>query len=840
MDTLSSGTDKAWFVSVQLGSMEARFKIDTGAEVTAVSPDTYERVGKPPLHTPDKALLGPSRHPLQVQGQFQCDLTHQGRTSRQQVFVVKGLQNNLLGLPAITSLNLAARMDVTSTSDKGQESVNFMERFPKAFEGLGNLGEEYDIQLKPDAQPHALTTPRHVPLPLRQKVADELARMESMGIISKVEQPTPWCAGMVPVPKRSGAIRICVDLKPINQNVLREVHPLPRVDDTLAQLKGAKLFSKLDANSGFWQIPLSERSRLLTTFIAPSGRYCFNKLPFGISSAPEHFQKRMSRILEGLDGVLCQMDDVLIHGRDETEHNTRVIAALKRIEAAGVTLNRDKCEFGKPCLKFLGHVLDQDGIRADPEKTSAITQMRAPTTVTELRRFLGMANQLGKFTPRLAELTQPLRELLSKSNAWVWGPPQQQAFAAVKRELSTPMTLAFYDPDAPTKVSADASSYGVGAVLLQELDSHWKPVAYASRSMNDTERRYAQIEKEALAVTWACERFSTYILGKTFEIETDHKPLVPLLGAKHLNSLPPRILRFRLRMDRFSYSINHVSGKSLCTADALSRAPTSPPTQEDSTHAVLAELAMESQISHLPASPETLNRFQKGQHSDSLLTRVKTYCRNGWPDQAPTQRDLRLYWEARGQLTLHGDLLLYDGRVVVPETLRDETLRDETLHGGHQGIQRCRTRARSSVWWPGLSQQIGKFVKNCTVCAKNATPNKEPLMASPLPDYPWQKVGTDLFSLNGVDYLIVVDYFSRYPEVVKLTTVTSQSVIRALRSLFARHGIPEYVASDNGPQYSSQDFSDFAKTYGFSPMHRVLLGYAMAFCDIHVQFHLEP
>lgn len=522
----------------------------------------------------------------------------------------------------------------------------------------------------------------------------------------------------------------------------------------------------------------------------------------------------MSRILEGLDGVLCQMDDVLIHGRDETEHNTRVIAALKRIEAAGVTLNRDKCEFGKPCLKFLGHVLDQDGIRADPEKTSAITQMRAPTTVTELRRFLGMANQLGKFTPRLAELTQPLRELLSKSNAWVWGPPQQQAFAAVKRELSTPTTLAFYDPDAPTKVSADASSYGVGAVLLQELDSHWKPVAYASRSMNDTERRYAQIEKEALAVTWACERFSTYILGKTFEIETDHKPLVPLLGAKHLDSLPPRILRFRLRMDWFSYSINHVSGKSLCTADALSRAPTSPPTQEDSTHAVLAELVMESQISHLPASPETLNRFQKGQHSDSLLTSVKTYCRNGWPDQAPTQRDLRLYWEARGQLTLHGDLLLYDGRVVVPETLRDETL--SKLHGGHQGIQRCRTRARSSVWWPGLSQQIGKFVKNCTVCAKNATPNKEPLMASPLPDYPWQKVGTDLLSLNGVDYLIVVDYFSRYPEVVKLTTVTSQSVIRALRSLFARHGIPEYVASDNGPQYSSQEFSDFAKTYGFS------------------------
>ena len=235
-----------------------------------------------------------------------------------------------------------------------------------------------------DAKPHALYTPRHVPLPLRPKVTEELNRMEAMGIISWVDEPTPWCTGMVVVPKKAGAIQICLDLKPLNESVLREVHPLPKVDDTLSQLKGAKVCTKLDANSGFWQIPLSKSSHLLTTFITPVGRYCFNKLPFGISSAPEHFQKCMSHILQGLDGVLCQADDMLIFGKDQTEHDARVTAALERLQLAGVTLNPEKCEFSKTCLKFLGHIIDQNGIRPDPDKTTAIMQMKAPETTTEL------------------------------------------------------------------------------------------------------------------------------------------------------------------------------------------------------------------------------------------------------------------------------------------------------------------------------------------------------------------------------------------------------------------------------------------------------------------------
>ena len=513
--------------------------------------------------------LRSARQPLDLLGHFQGHLSHRERSTTHQVFVVNKLKNNLLGLPAITSLKLAARIEQTSSCNI-TSSERIKDKFPKVFQGLGNLGGEYTIKLGPDAKPYSLFIPRHVPLPLRPKVEEELNRMEKEGVISKVSEPTQWCAGMVVVPKKSGSVRICVDLKPLNTSVLREVHPLPKVDETLAQLAGAKVFTKLDANSGFWQIPLSPSSRLLTTFITPLGRYCFNKLPFGISSAPEHFQRRMSDILTGLQGTLCQMDDILVFGKDQAEHDARLVAVLTRIEEAGGTLNPQKCEFSRDNLKFLGHVVDSSGIRADPDKTAAITKMHPPTSVSALRRFMGMVNQLGKFTPKLAELTQPLRELLSKSRDWVWGPAQTRAFEQVKQELAKPITLALYDPKAPTKISADASSYGLGAVLLQQDGNDWKPVAYASRSMSQTESRYAQIEKEALATTWACEKFSNFILGKHIEIETDHKPLVPLLGVKHLDSLPPRVLRFRLRLDRFNYSIKHVPGKLLYTADTLS------------------------------------------------------------------------------------------------------------------------------------------------------------------------------------------------------------------------------------------------------------------------------
>ena len=314
---------------------------------------------------------------------------------------------------------------------------------------------------------------------------------------------------------------------------------------TLAQLAGATIFSKLDANSGFWQIGLSPESAKLTNFITLFGRFCFNRLPFGISSAPEHFQRRISQVLEGTDGALCLMDDILVYGKSVGEHNQHLEATLHKLQEANLTLNEEKCDFSKPSVEFLRTLIDSEGVHVSPKKVEAILKMKTPQDQTELRRFFGMVNQLSKLQPRIAELSKPLRDLLSSKSHWLWSDAQQQAFTALKESLASTPTLAHYDATRQTKLSSDASSHGFGAVLMQlQDDGAWRPVAYASRAMSPTEQRYTQIEKEALGITWASERFADYLIGLEFHIETDHKPLVPLLGSRNLEDLLARVQRF--------------------------------------------------------------------------------------------------------------------------------------------------------------------------------------------------------------------------------------------------------------------------------------------------------
>jgi hypothetical protein len=579
---------KPWMVDLTLGNtnVQVHFKVDTGADVTAIPEKLFGEIFKSSqLQPSDRTLYGPGQTKLETIGKFKGVLhldsnrnsrQHSGQ-SCQNIYVIKHLNQALLGRPAIEALHILSKANLSSVSESEQpaELAKYKKLFPTLFSGLGKLEGAYKIELQGDAKPFAITTPRQVPLPLMSKVKEELTRMQNLGVIKPVDQPTDWCAGMVVVPKaNSERVRICVDMQRLNESVRRELHPLPSVDQTLAQLRGAKILTKLDANSGFWQIDLDEESQLLTCFMTPFGRFAFRRLPFGISSAPEHFQKRMQRILEGLDGVVCEMDDILVFGENQTEHDKRLMDVLRGLEKAGLTLNSEKCVFSVRSLKFIGHIVGENGISADPLKIKAIADMEQPTNVSEMRRFLGMANQLSKFTLDLAETTKPLRDLLAKKNAWHWSDAQDQAFKKVKSLLSSTPVLAMYDPCSETLLSSDASSYGLGGILAQKQpDGHWRPVAYASRAMSGTEQRYAQIEKEALAITWACERFNNYILGLKFHIETDHKPLVPLLGSKNLEDLPPRVQRFRLRLMRYSYTISHVPGRNMTTADTLSRAP---------------------------------------------------------------------------------------------------------------------------------------------------------------------------------------------------------------------------------------------------------------------------
>ena len=345
--------------------------------------------------------------------------------------------------------------------------------------------------------------------------------------------------------------------------------------------------------------------------------------------------------------------------------------------------------------------------------------MPACKDVHDVRRFLGLANQLGRFSPNLASLSQPLRDLLVKRNSWCWTESHQTAFDSIKAELSSQPVLALYSPNYETVVSADVSSYGLGAVLTQRQPDTglFRPVVYLSRSLIDTERRYSQIEKEALATTWACERLSNYLIGLPLTVETDHKPLVPFLGTKALDELPPRVLRFRLRLMRYQLNIVHVPGKNLITADALSRAPADVSSVADSALEQEVDAFMAAVTDGLPATDQRLQEILTAQQGDPICTTIGSYCSVWWPPQDRLSAALKPYWRHRSDFSSTPDgLLLFGQRIVIPAALRLQVL--DQIHTGHQGIMKCRQHARQSVWWPGISAHLLAHVENCQTCAR--------------------------------------------------------------------------------------------------------------------------
>ncbi|UYV65567.1 K02A2.6-like, partial [Cordylochernes scorpioides] len=444
-------------------------------------------------------------------------------------------------------------------------------------------------------------------------------------------------------------------------------------------------------------------------------------------------------------------------------------------------------------------------------RIQAIREFPSPSSISEVRRFLGMVNFTGKFIPDLSTILYPLNQLLVKRNDWRWDSAQEEAFEKVKKLLSTSPALTLFDPNLPTTVSADASSYGLGAVLLQKSeDGYQKAVAYASRTMSETEKRWAQIEKESLAIVWACERFQDYLMGNTFSIETDHKPLIPIFSTKNLDEMTPRIQRLRLRMMRYSYSIYHTPGKDIVVADALSRSPIKISHEKDLENEICSFV---QQITSCPPfKDENMKEIWQYQNEERVCREIKDYCEKGWPTKNELSAEAKAFWCLRYEMSVIDGLLMRNSRIYIPKSLRSKVL--NSLHEGHLGIEKCRGRARSSVWWPRISQEIGELVRNCPNCIEERSNPQQPLIVSDFPSRPWEKVGIDHFYLKGKYYLLIADYYSRFPELALLEDQTTHSTILHCKSIFARHGIPEEVRSDNGPQFGLE-FKKFAKEYGF-------------------------
>ncbi|UYV70256.1 K02A2.6-like, partial [Cordylochernes scorpioides] len=806
---MQENAEDKWCEVIKVNDQPIKFKIDTGAEVSVMPEGIYlQHFGYLKTEKADKNLFAVSKK-IEVNGMFQAFLESKRQNCEETIYIVKGVARPLLSCRASEILGLVRRINIVE--DHTPTKLDPMLKFPKLFNGLGKLDIPYEIKLKEGAKPYSIYTPRRVPIPLMKELQMELERMTSNGVIEKVEGSSEWCSPMVLVAKPSGKLRICVDLSILNKNILREIHPIPVVEHTLAQLKGAKVFTKLDANSGFWQIPLSSESSALTTFITPFGRFRFKRLPFGISSAPEIFQKRMGQILEGLEGTLCHMDDIMVYGSCQEEHDKRLETVLTRVSKSGLTLNKDKCKFAVTTIKFLGHQIGPNGIQVDPKRKRAILEFPKPRSVKELKQFLGMVNFSARFVPNLAEIAHPMNKLLSKKEEWIWGDDQDRAFDQIKKNLTSAQGLALYDPSLPITVSADASSFGLGAVIWQTKDGLRQVIAYASRTLSETEKRYAQIKKEALAITWACEKFKQYIQGLVITLETDHKPLVPIFTSKNIDDLTPRIQRLRLRIMRYSYKIVHTPGKNLIVADALSRSPRTKVGTQELEEELCAYV--QQVVSFMPISDVRVKEIKESQDKDQVIQNIIKYTQEGWPERTNVSMSKSQYWPAKDDFSVENGILLKGSRYVIPENIRKGLL--QRIHEGHLGIVKCRERAKGSVWWPWITSEIEEMVRTCPMCIEERTNRHQPLLPSELPNCPWEKVGVDLFTLKGQNYLLIADYYSRYPEIARLEDITSASVIVHCKSIFARHGIPLEVRSDNGPQFGSL-FKEFAHEYGFT------------------------
>ncbi|KAI5731337.1 hypothetical protein M8J77_008443 [Diaphorina citri] len=639
--------------------------------------------------------------------------------------------------------------------------------------------------------------------------------MEELGIIEKVNAPTDWVNSLVITKKKNGKLRTCLDPRHLNKFIVKPHFTIPTVEDIFSRLHGAKHFSVLDCSSSFWMVPIDEESSNLCVFATPFGRYRYLRLPFGLNVSSEVFQNTISSIFENEDGVEPYIDDIIIFGKTKEEHDGKLEKVLEIARVNNIRFNPEKCIFNVSKVKFLGHVIDENGIHIDDEKVKAIMNLPAPTNRKELERFLGSMNYLAKFIQNYSSRSSPIRDLLNKNSLWIWDENHEKCFQELKNCISNAPVLKFFDVNKDVTLSVDSSSYGIGCVLLQNE----QPVAFSSRALNSSQKNYAQVEKEMMAILVGCLKFHKYIFNTKVIVETDHKALESLF-KKPLAQVPARIQRMMLKIQAYDLEVKYVPGKYLYLADMLSRAPlsleeTSLDNDEiiDIDHDVICQVDLVHK--NVCFSSEKLAKLKEETGRDVCLSKLKVVVKEGWPqDKKLVDPELVPFWNFRDEINIIDDILFKVNAVIVPKSMQKEAL--QKAHEGHLGAQYCINRVKDKVYWPNIFSQIKDLCTSCFTCNVHKDNNtKEEIMFHDVYEIPWYKVGVDMFEFNGKHYVLVVDYYSKFIETALCSNTSSAVVIAHIKSIFARHGIPQIVVSDNGPQFSSREFQQFARTYEF-------------------------
>lgn len=479
----------------------------------------------------------------------------------------------------------------------------------------------------------------------------------------------------------------------------------------------------------------------------------------------------MEGLLGDIDHVVVYLDDILITGATVAGHLATLEKVLCRLKEAGLRLKKGKCRFLEKSVTYLGHLIDSDGLHPTAEKIKAIQDAPNPRNVTELKAFLGLLSYYSRFLPHLPSVLAPLYALLRKNHKWTWRTRETEAFSKAKELLTSNNLLTHYDSSLELILACDASMYGIGAVLSHRMpDKTERPIAFASRTLSQSERNYSQIEKESLACIFGVKRFHAYIFGHHFTLVTDHKPLITLFNESKAipTQVSPRIVRWALTLATYEYTIRFKTTQQHSNADALSRLPLL--IEENQSKVALPEEFV-LLLNYLSEAPVSCLQLKQWTSRDVLLSQVMEFVNCGWPETVETA--LQPYWVRRNELSVLRGCMVWGNRMIIPEKGREALL--EELHSSHQGMTGMKQRARSCIWWPGMDRDIEDRVKRCNTCqTMSKTVPEASLHTWPWPTRPWSRIHLDFAGpIQNQMILVIIDAHSKWIEALHMPSATS-------------------------------------------------------------------
>lgn len=820
----ASGTRR--YINARLNNIPLVLQFDTASDITILTEATWSKIGAPPLLPTLISPVDCQHNTFSLIGEINVQVECKGKKMDTRCFISK-CTGDLFGADWIDKFGLAAlpldiicnRVETPKEPTLETDTVvaNLQRDFQVVFsKTLGKCGLlKASLHLVPDAKP-IFRQKRPVPYHVMALITEELERLEQSGVITPV-QYSAFAAPIVVVRKANGTIRICGDYSTgLNDILQSHEYPIPTPEQIFASLSSARIFTQLDLSDAYLQVEMDEESSKLLTIHTHKGLFVFNRLCPGVKPAAGIFQQVMETILAGIEGVIIYFDDILIVSANHRDHQRTLLDVFEKLQQFDLRVRFEKCHFFQRQVRYLGVIVDANGQRPDPAKTAAIASMPPPKTTTEARAFLGAIGFYGRFIKDMSTIRGPIDKLMRKDTKFFWDSDCEAAFVRFKEILTSDLLLTHYNPQLPIMLASDASSIGIGSVAYHTYpDGSMKAFYHVSRRLTSAEQKYSQIEKEALGIIYSVKKFHKYVWGRRFTIYTDHRPLLTIFGGNkgvpvHTAS---RLQRWAVILLAYDFEIKFIGTEEFGHADVLSRLIADQPRSDEDI--VIANIIAEEEVSIIAAeftrfAPISFQRICEETSRDEALKTVIGFVVDGWPPMKQiNQKEVLAFFHLKDELQITNDALIFRDRTVVPAALRHRVL--ASLHQAHPGICRMKSLARCYVFWPGVDKDIEALVANCVPCKQaQKAPTKVCLSSWPTPPHPWYRAHADFAGpVNGVWFLIVVDAYSKWPEVYTMSTTTTSATIKAFRELCARHGCMEKLVTDNGPQWTSAEFAEF-------------------------------